>query len=64
MYIDQVLLASVTQNANFSLLMHTKHLLLVTFCGTTAGNGPSFRTHRQTDERTDGQIDVKVEIVF
>ena len=27
----------VTQNAYFSLITHTKQLLLVTFCDTTAG---------------------------
>ena len=47
----------VTQNAYFSLLTHTKQLLLVTFCDTTAGNSVSFRTHRRTNERTDGQTD-------
>ena len=44
----------VTQNAYFSLITHTKQLLLVTFCDTTAGNGASFRTHARTDGgRTD-----------
>ena len=35
----------VTQNAHFSLMMHTKQLLLLTFCYTTAGIGATFRTH-------------------
>ena len=39
-------------------MTHTKQLLLVTFCNTTAGNGASFLKHRQTDERrTDGRTD-------
>ena len=40
----------VTQDAYFSLLSHTKQLLLVTFFDTTVGIGASFRT----DARTDG----------
>ena len=51
----------VTQNANFSLITHTKKLLLVTFSDTTAGIGASFRTDAQTVE---GQTDVEVEIVI
>ena len=44
----------VTQTAYFSLMTHTKQLLLVTFCYTTAGIGASFQTHGQTeDKRTD-----------
>ena len=44
----------VTQNAYFSLLTHTKQLLLVTFCDKTAGSGVRFWTHgRQTDGWTD-----------
>ena len=54
----------VTQNVYFSLLTHTKQLLLMTFCQTTAGNGASFRTHGMTDGMTDGQTDVEVEIVI
>ena len=63
----------VTQNAYFSLMTHTKQLLLVTFCYTTAGIGASFRTHGRTDGQTDartdgrteeGQTDVEVEIVI
>ena len=64
----------VTQNAYFSLIKHTKQLLLVIFCYTTAGIGASFqtdartnaRTHTRTDGRTEaeGQTDVEVEIVI
>ena len=50
-------------------MTHTKQLLLVTFCQQTAGIGVSFRTHAQTADgrtygRTEGQTDVKVEIVI
>ena len=38
----------VTQDAYFSLLSHTKQLLLVTFSDTTAGIGASFRTDART----------------
>ena len=49
----------------FSLMTHTKQLLLVTFCYTTAGIGANFWTHAQTaDGRTEGQTDVEVEIVI
>ena len=51
----------VTQDAYFLLLTHTKQLLLVTVCNTTAGNGASFWTHTRTEE---GQTDVEVEIVI
>ena len=53
----------VTQDAYFSLLSHTKQLLLVTFSDTTAGIGASFRTrtHGQTAE---GQTDIEVEVVI
>ena len=58
----------VAQDAYFSLMTHTKQLLLVTFCDNTAGNGAFFRTHGRTDGRnhgrTDGQTDVEVEIVI
>ena len=59
----------VTQNVYFSLMTHTKQLLLVTFCYTTAGIRASFRTHARTDARTharteEGQTDVEVEIVI
>ena len=58
----------VTQDAYFSLMTHTKQLLLVTFCYTAAGIGASFRTHgrrtedggRRTEDggrRTDGRTD-------
>ena len=36
-------------NAYFSLLTHTKKLLLLTFCDTTAKTGVSFRTDRRTE---------------
>ena len=48
----------MTQNAYFSLITHTKQLLLVTFSDTTAGIGPSFWT------QTDAPKDVDVEIVI
>ena len=51
----------VTQNAYFSLLTHTKKLLLVTFCDPTAETGASFRTDGHGME---GQTDVEVEIVI
>ena len=40
----------MTQNAYFSLIAHTKQLLLVTFCDTTAGIGASFRTHGHKED--------------
>ena len=60
----------VNQDAYFSLLTHTKQLLLVTFCNMLAGIEVGFwadgrtngRTDERTDERTDGQTDVEVEI--
>ena len=60
----------VTQNAYFSLLTHTKKLLLLTFCDPTAKTGVSFPTHGtdRTDgmecNGTDGQTDMNVEIVI
>ena len=56
----------VTQNAYFTLITHTKQLLLVIFCYTTAGIGANFRTDAQTADggRTEGQTDVEVEIVI
>ena len=62
----------MTQNAYFSLITHTKQLLLVTFCCTTAEIGVSFRTDARTDGRTEeeeeeeaeGQTDVEIEIVI
>ena len=44
-------------------MTHTKQLLLVTLCCTTAGIGVSFRTDAQTAE-AEGQTDVEVEIVI
>ena len=41
-------------------MTHTKQLLLVTFCDKTAG--ASFWTYNHNHRRTDGQIDVEVEI--
>ena len=56
----------VTQDAYFSLLSHTKQLLLVTFSDTTAGIGDRFRTDAHTHARrtAEGQTDVEVEIVI
>ena len=54
----------MTCNAYFSLLKHTKKLLLLTFCDSTAKTGVSFWTHgADGTDRTDGQTDVKVKIV-
>ena len=50
----------VTQNAYFSLMTHTKQLLLVTVCDTTARIGAIF----PTDALTEGQTEVEVEIVI
>ena len=49
----------VTQDAYFSLLTHTKQLLLVTFCDTLAGIEVSFWVDGtgRTDERTDRRMD-------
>ena len=57
----------LTLNAYFSLITHTKQLLLVTLCDPTAGIGVSFRKHGRTDGRrtaAEGQTDVAVEIVI
>ena len=55
----------MTQNAYFSLLTHTKKLLLVTFCDLNAETGFSFRTDgRRTAAEAEGQTDVEVEIVI
>ena len=55
----------VTHNAYFSLLTHTKKLLLVTFCDPTAKTGVSFwMDGTDGTDGTDGQTDVKVEIVI
>ena len=35
----------VTQNAYFSVLTHTKKLLIMTFCDLSAGTGATFWTH-------------------
>ena len=45
----------VTPNAYFLLPLHTKQLLLATFCNTPAGIEISFRhtDGRRTDRRTD-----------
>ena len=45
------------KNAYFSLLTHTKQLLLVTFCYTTVGIG-------SVTGRMEGWTDVKAEIVM
>ena len=39
----------VTQDADFSLLTHNKHFLLVTFCDTLEGIEVSFRRDGNTD---------------
>ena len=44
----------MTQDAHFLLLTHTKQLLLVTFCNTSAGIEVNFRTHGRTNG-TDGR---------
>ena len=56
----------VTQNAYFSLLTHTKKLLLMTFCDLTAETGVSVWTHgrNRNGTGTDRQTDVTVEIVI
>ena len=54
------------ENAYFSLLTHTRQLLLVTF--TTAGIAASFWIFAQGDRttlaRTDGQTELEVKIVI
>ena len=55
----------VTQDAYFSLLTHSKELLLVTFCDPTAETGVSFRIDGQRIDgghMEEGQTDVEVEI--
>ena len=62
----------MTQNAYFSLITHTKQLLLMTFSVTTAGIGASFRTHGRMHGQThvrarrtvEGQTDMEVEKVI
>ena len=51
-------------NAYFSLLTHTKKLLLVIFCDPTAETGVSFRTDGGRTAEAEGQTDVEVEIVI
>ena len=48
------------QGPQGSPIRHMEQLLLVTSCDSPAGIGASLRT----DERTDGQTDVTLEIVF
>ena len=54
----------VTQNAYFSLITHTKQLLLVTVSDTSAGIGASFRTDTRQTAAAEGQTDVEVVIVI
>ena len=55
----------VTQTTYFSLLTHVKQLSSVTFCDTTAGIGKKESvTYGRMDGRTEGQTDVKSEIVI
>ena len=54
----------MTQDAYFSFLTHAKQLLLVTFCETTAGNRKKWKCDVRTYGRTEGQTDVKSEIVI
>ena len=49
-------------NAYFSLLTHTKELVLVIFCDVTAEIDPIFRT--DGNRIMDGKTDVLVEIAF
>ena len=53
----------VTQDVHFSLLTHTKQVLLLTFCDTAAETEVSVRIHGNRTE-TDGQTNVEVEIVI
>ena len=48
---------TMTQDAYFSFLTHTKQLLLVTFCETTAGNWKKWKCDVRTDVRTYGRTD-------
>ena len=56
----------MTKDAYFSLLTHTKQLLLVTLCDMLAGIDVSFWADGtgRTELQTDGQTDVEVEIVI
>ena len=51
----------VTQTTYFSLITHAKQLSSVTLCETTAGIG---KNGSVTFGRTEGQTDVKSEIVI
>ena len=50
----------MTKNAYFSLLTHTKQLLLVTFCNITAGIGASFSDTQKVDEQTDVEVAIVI----
>ena len=52
----------VTQNTYFSLIAHSKQLLLVIFCDTTTGIWAIFWTDRQTE--AEWQTDMEVKIVI
>ena len=56
----------VTQTTYFSLLTHAKQLSLVTFCETTAGIEKKWKcdVRMYGIGRTEGQTDVKSEIVI
>ena len=47
----------VTQHANFSIMTHTKQLLLLTFCQPTAGIGSSFVTDARRTADGGGRTD-------
>ena len=47
----------ITQKEYFTLLNHTKKLLLVIFYGTTEENGASSWTHKRTNGQADGWTD-------
>ena len=52
----------VTLNAYFSLIAHTKQLLLVTFCDITAGiEANLLDTNTLTQAGQEGQTDIEVE---
>ena len=54
----------VTKNVYFSLLTHTNQLLLVTLCHAPGGIGNSKVGRDVTPTQTEGQTDMKVEIVM
>ena len=54
---------NVAQNAYFSLLIHTKQLLLVTIFDMAAENGVIFWTQGQMNGHTDRRTDMEAEIV-